>query len=71
MNEQNILIVALASLLLGLGFIGRYLYLDYKSKKEKSFILISLGLLAFWFFGGSTFLILAILLFILLFFRGC
>jgi hypothetical protein len=67
---NNILIVsALVSLFIGLCFIGRYLYLDYKSKQEKSFIVIGLGLLAFWFFGGSIFIIIAILLFLLLFFR--
>lgn len=71
MDDQTILIVALCSLIAGLGFVGRYLYLDYKAKKEKSFVLISLGLLAFWFFGGSTFLIIAVLLFLLLLFRGC
>lgn len=71
MNDQAILMVALCSLIAGLGFVGRYLYLDYKAKKEKSFVLISLGLLAFWFFGGSTFLIIAVLLFLLLLFKGC
>lgn len=71
MDSQTILTVALCCLVAGFGFVGRYLYLDYKAKKEKSFVLISLGLLAFWFFGGSTFLIIAVLLFLLLLFRGC
>lgn len=69
--DKLMLIVAIISLLFGIGFIGRYLYLDYKSKQEKSFIIIGLGILAFWFFGGSTFLIIAFLLFMLLLFRGC
>ena len=70
--DSNLLIsLALVSLLTGLGFLGRYLYLDHKAKQEKSFIVIGLGLLAFWFFGGSTFVIIAILLFLLLLVRGC
>lgn len=71
MDNKTILIIAIASLIFGLSFLMRYLYLDYKSKQEKSFVLISLGLLAFWFFGGGTLTIIAILLFLLLFFRGC
>lgn len=69
MNQM--LLVAIVSLVLGCGLLGRYLYLDYKRKQEKSFIIIGLGVLAFYFFGGSTFLVLAILLFLLLFMRGC
>lgn len=69
--DNYLMIAALVSLLLGVGFIGRYLYLDYKSKQEKSFVIIGLGLLAFWFFGGSTLLVIAVLLFILLFLKGC
>jgi hypothetical protein len=71
MNEKIIIITALLSLALGLSFIGRYLYLDYKAKQEKSFLIIGLGLLAFWFFGGSTFLVIAILLFALILLKGC
>jgi len=63
--------IAIASLLLGLCFLGRYLYLDYKAKKEKSFLLVGLGLLMFWFFGGSSLIILAIILFLILLIRGC
>lgn len=69
--DKMVLALALISSLLGLGFLGRYFYLDYKAKQEKSFIMIGLGILAFWFFGGSTFLIIAIVLFALLFLRGC
>lgn len=68
---NNLLIIAIISLIIGSGLLGRYLYLDYKRKNEKSFIIIGLGLLAFYFFGGSMFLILAILLFLLLFLKGC
>lgn len=70
-NNTLLTILAVVSLLTGLGFLGRYLYLDHKAKQEKSFIVIGLGLLAFWFFGGSTLMVIAILLFILLFFKGC
>jgi hypothetical protein len=71
MNDKLIISLALISTFLSLGFLGRYLYLDYKSKQEKSFLIIGLGLLAFWFFGGSTFLIVAIVLFALFFLKGC
>lgn len=71
MNEKILVITSTLFILSGLGFVGRYLYLDYKSKKEKSFILISLGLLAFWFFGGSTLLIIGFILLALLLFKGC
>lgn len=66
-----LLITAILSLVLGAGFFGRYLYLDYKSKQEKSLVVIGLGILAFWFFGGSTLMVIALLLFVLLFLRGC
>ena len=66
-----LLIIAIISSILGFGLLGTYLYLDYKRKQEKSFIIIGLGLLAFYFFGGSMFLVLAILLFLLLFLKGC
>jgi len=72
MNNNTLLtVLAVVSLLTGLGFLGRYLYLDHKAKQEKSFIVIGLGLLAFWFFGGSTFVIIAAILFLLLLVRGC
>jgi hypothetical protein len=69
--DKMTLVFALLSLVLGLGFLGRYLYLDYKSKQEKSFIVVGLGILAFWFFGGNILLIIAVMLFMLLLFRGC
>lgn len=69
MNE--LISIALISFVLGCGLLSRYLYLDYKIKKEKSFIIVGLGVLAFYFFGGSGLLLLAILLFMLLFLRGC
>jgi hypothetical protein len=68
---NSLLLVAIVSLVLGCGLFGYYLYLDYKRKNEKSFVIIGLGLLAFYFFGGSIFIILAILLFLLLLVRGC
>lgn len=71
MDDKVIMALGLLSLLAGLGFLGRYLYLDYKSKNEKSIVLISLGLLAFWFFSGNIMVIIAALLFALVFFRGC
>ena len=72
MNEEIALIsVAFLTLLTGLGFLGRYLYLDYKRKNDKSFIVIGLGLLAFWFFGGNLMIVIAGLLFTLVFFKGC
>lgn len=57
--------------ILGLGFMARYFYLDYKSKNEKSFVVIGLGLLAFWFFGGTGLMAIAIVLFCLFLLRGC
>lgn len=69
--DKLTLILAIVSLLFGLGFLGRYLYLDYKSKQEKSFIIIGLGILAFWFFGGNILLIIAVMLFMMLLFKGC
>lgn len=71
MNDKLIILAALVSAALGLGFLGRYFYLDYKSRQEKSFLIIGLGLLAFWFFGGSTLMIVAIVLFALFFLKGC
>lgn len=71
MNDNLLILLMALSLLTGLGFLGRYFYLDYKSKKEKSFLVVGLGLLAFWFFGGSIFFVIAILLFLLLLVRGC
>lgn len=71
MNDKLIILAALVSAAIGIGFLGRYLYLDYKSRQEKSFLIIGLGLLAFWFFGGSTFIIIAIVLFALFFLKGC
>jgi hypothetical protein len=68
---NSLLLIAIVSLVLGMGFFGYYLYLDYKRRNEKSFILIGLSLLAFYFFGGSIFIIIAILLFLLLLVRGC
>ena len=72
MNEEITLIsIAFLTLLTGLGFLGRYLYLDHKVKQEKSFIVVGLGLLAFWFFGGNLMIVIAGLLFTLVFFKGC
>lgn len=68
---MNELTLALISLVVGFGLMARYLYLDYKIRQEKSFIIVGLGVLAFYFFGGSGLLLLAMLLFILLFLRGC
>jgi len=67
--ENYLLIAAIVSLLVGACFIGRYLYLDYKAKQQKSFTIIALGLLAFWFFGGTTLMIVGIVLFAFLFLR--
>jgi len=67
--ENYLMIAALVSLLLGTVFLGRYLYLDYKTKQQKSFVIIGLGLLAFWFFGGTTLMIVGIVIFALLFLR--
>jgi len=67
--ENYLLATAVVSLLVGLGFLGRYLYLDYKTKQQKSFTVIALGLLAFWFFGGTTLMIVGIVIFALLFLR--
>ena len=50
---------------------ARYFYLDYKSKNEKSFVVIGLGILAFWFFGGTGLLAIAVLLACLFLIRGC
>lgn len=68
---NTLVLLCVGSLLLGLGFLARYLYLDYKIKQEKSFLIVGLGLLAFWFFGGSTLLVIAIILFALILVRGC
>lgn len=57
--------------LIGVGFMARYFYLDYKSKNEKSFVVIGLGILAFWFFGGTGLLAIAVLLACLFLIRGC
>lgn len=63
--------IALSCLLVGLIFLARYFYLDYKIKKEKSFLVVGLGLLLFWFFGGSGLLLIGLILLLLVFFRGC
>ena len=57
--------------LFGLFSLARYFYLDYRSKKEKSFVVVGLGILAFWFFGGTGLLAIAILLLCLFLLRGC
>ena len=57
--------------LIGVGFMSRYFYLDYKSRNEKSFVVIGLGILAFWFFGGTGLLAIAVLLACLFLIRGC
>lgn len=65
------LISAVVLAFAGLGFFARYFYLDYKSKKDRSFLVVGLGLLAFWFFGGTGLLAIALMLFFLLFVRWC
>ena len=67
----NLSIFAFICLFLGLCFLARYFYLDYKIKKQKSFIIVGLGILLFWAFGGIGLTTLGILLLLLLFFKGC
>jgi hypothetical protein len=69
--ENLIPVLAIISLFLGLIFLGRYFYLHYKTKKEKSFIVVGLGLLLFWAFGGIGLTTLGLLLLLVLFFKGC
>lgn len=64
-------ILAISTLSLGLIFLSRYFYLNYKAKKEKSFIVVGLGLLLFWAFGGIGLTTLGLLLLLVLFFKGC
>lgn len=64
-------IFAISSLLLGLVFLGRYFYLDYRIRKEKSFLIVGVGLLLFWAFGGVGLTTIGILLLLILFFKGC
>lgn len=69
--ENIVTIIGLTSLTLGLLFLARYFYLEYKAKKEKSFIVIGLGLLLFWVFGGIGLTTLGILLLLVVFIKGC
>lgn len=55
-------IIGIILFFLGLCFISRYLYWDYKIKKEKSFLIIGLGILMFWAFGGIGLITIGILL---------
>jgi|LakMenEpi03Aug12_release.lakeMendotaPanAssembly.Ray.scaffolds.fasta_scaffold300772_2 hypothetical protein len=63
--------IAVSILLTGLLFLLRYCYLDYQAKKEKSFIVVGLGLLLFWAFGGIGLTTLGILLLLVVLFKGC
>lgn len=67
---MNSLVIS-SVILAGLGFLffARYLYLDRKAKEEKSFIVVGVGLLAFWFFGGTGLMAIAFFLFCLFIFR--
>ena len=69
--ENLIPVLAIISLFLGLIFLGRYFYLHHKVKKEKSFIVVGLGLLLFWAFGGIGLTTLGLFLLLVLFFKGC
>lgn len=68
---DSMLVSSVILALAGLGFFARYFYLDYKSRKEKSFLVVGLGLLAFWFFGGTGLLAIALVLLFLFCVRGC
>lgn len=54
---DNILAIGLVSLVVGTMMMAGYLILDYKRRKEKSFTVIAVGFLLFWFFGGSALMI--------------
>jgi hypothetical protein len=69
--ENIATIIGAISLISGLLFLARYFYLDYKAKKEKSFIIISVGLLLFWVFGGIGLTTLGILLLLVVLIKGC
>lgn len=70
-GERLMILIISILAALGIGFLARYFYLDYKSKKEKSFLVVGLGLLAFWFFGGTGLLIIAGFLLCLFLLKGC
>lgn len=67
--EEQILAVALVSLMTGVCFLGRYLYLYYKSRNERSFTVIALGFLLFWLFGGTSLMVAGAVLLAILTFR--
>ena len=55
--EKYLVAAGLVSLLVGACMFGRYLYLDYRVRREKSFTVVAVGLLLFWFFGGSALMV--------------
>ena len=56
---DTIAISSVVSALLGVMFLIRYVQLDKRVRREKSFLAVGVGVLAFWFFGGSGLLVLA------------
>jgi hypothetical protein len=54
---------------LGLLFLVRYIYLNNKVKEEKSFLVVGIGVLLFWFFGGAGLVVIALIILCLAIFR--
>lgn len=55
--DNYLMAAGLVFLLVGVCMFARYLYLDYRVRKEKSFTVIAVGFLLFWFFGGSALMV--------------
>lgn len=47
---------------LGLAFLVRYIHLNNKVKEEKSFLVVGIGVLLFWFFGGTGLVAIALIM---------
>ncbi len=62
------MLLGILALILGLIFLGRYVYLSKRAKEEKGFVILAASVFLVWLLGGSGLMVLGIILLALLLF---